>query len=128
MNGNREKPVGKLRGYGKALDMAYNGSAGGFKHINVFPYINAPGVALGAVKKFDQGKTLALFNSDAALHWYRTYPATDTPTAPTGMADGVPVPPGQYMLIAMGNDTQIISDSALVFAFTIDDDEEFLKP
>lgn len=121
MKAKREKILPKS--YAKAIDLAYNDSAGAIKGIPVWPEITSFGVALSSVQTYDTGKTLLLFNNDTSVHYYAMAPLNGTaPTAPSGPTSGIPVPAGAMILISLGDNGQIISDSGNLYAYTIDDD------
>lgn len=121
MNGQRQKPNDKKRGYPLAIDLAYNDPAGALRTIPVMPKFASYGVALDTAQGYDMGSMLGIFNSDTAVHYIATGP-DNTVAAPTGPTDGIPVLPGQMVYVALGDDKYIIADAATVFAYEIDDD------
>ena len=69
----------------------------------------AVGVGLGSVVR--------VFNSDAAVHYVAI--GDLGMLAPTSPADGIPVPPGQYVTLNSGDHMFMFSDSALVFGYKL---------
>ena len=116
----RNRPGPSVIGAQKAMDMAYNDESGGLKVVGQILGDLQPIGAISAIQKTEQGKTIALFNSDTAIHWVKFGDASVA--APTGFADGLPVPPGQYSFFSVGRNCGFRSDSALVFAYVLQDD------
>lgn len=120
MNGQREKLNDKVRGYPKAIDLAYNDPAGALRTIPVYPRFNGYGTAIATAQGYDKGSTLGIFNSDSAIHYVATGAAAMG--APSGPTNGIPVPAGQWIFIHLGDDTHVRADNAAVYAYKIDDD------
>jgi len=55
------------------------------------------------------GATVWCFNTDTAAHYVKT--GGSSVAAPTGLADGIAIPAGDYFAVCMGLDTYIRSDS-----------------
>jgi hypothetical protein len=121
MEARREKRHPK--GYAKLLDLCYEDAAGAIRVIPVMPEITSFGVALGTLQKYETGTMLLLLNTDSTIHYYAMAPLSGTaPVAPSGPTSGIPVMPMSQLLIALGDNGQIVSDSGSVYAYRIDDD------
>jgi hypothetical protein len=123
MTGNRQKPTISAQGLAKAAEVEYNQYAGAKKVMGpILGKLEPLGAANPAVS-VNRGSTIAFWNSDTAVHYVAmgTPPGT-TPTTPTSPANGIPLPPSEYTILAMGQDNTFISDSALVYAFEVLDD------
>lgn len=73
--------------------------------------------ALNVAVKVGEGCQIRIWNNDTAAHFVKF--GDSTVTAPTTPADGIPVPPKDYVLLGMGENTHIIADSAQVFGYRI---------
>lgn len=120
MNGKREKVNEKLKSYAKLLELVYNEAAASLKQSDVRLKIANGGVAASTARGFDKGSLVALFNSDTAVHFYAT--GGSAMGAPSGATNGIPVFPGSLIVVPLGDDTYIRSDSALVFVYAVDED------
>jgi hypothetical protein len=120
----RAKSSNNTRGYAAAIEYAYNDAAGASKAINMLGHLVPLGAA-NTVQSPGQGRTIAFFNSNAStVRWVRF--GNNTVTAPTGYADGVPLPPGEYTILGLGPNTSYIANNADVFAYEVVD-ETFLN-
>ena len=117
----RTKDGFQAAGANAALDMAYNDKSGALKTLGTTKGHLLPIGALNPGKEIALGSMVHVFNSDTAIHYVITGEA-GVVTAPTGPANGIPVPPGEYIAISMGQDQEIISDSATVFGYLVDDE------
>ena len=108
----------------KALDLAYNDRAGALKTLGpILGKVSMLG-ALNAAKGAEQGDLIAVYNNSGAVSFVKTG-TTSAVTAPVGAADGVPVPPNSYIIIAMGEDNYIIASAATTFGYKILDDTNY---
>lgn len=71
--------------------------------------------ALNAAKRGEQGQSIMVFNTDTSVHYVRTGAAAVA--APTGGTDGIPVMAESFLIISLGPDEFLRSDSALVFGY-----------
>lgn len=117
----REKIALKLKSYAKALDIAYSDAAGALKTVPSGHKLSNGGQALNAAVGFDYGKIVAVFNNSNVVCFVATGPTAGV-AAPTGPTNGIPVPAYSWQYVSLGDDCYIISNSANVFAFTVDDD------
>jgi hypothetical protein len=117
----REKVALKLKSYAKALDIAYNDASGALKTVPSGHKLSNGGQSLGTSVPFDYGQVLAIFNNSNVVAFVKTGPTTAV-AAPTGPTNGIPVPAYSWLYISLGDDCFVISNSASVFAYTIDDD------
>lgn len=117
----REKIALKLKSYAKALDIAYSDAAGALKTVPSGHKLSNGGQALNAAVGFDYGKIVAVFNNSNVVCFVATGP-TAAVLAPAGPTTGIPVPAYSWQYVSLGDDCYIISNSANVFAFTVDDD------
>jgi hypothetical protein len=117
----REKLASKLKSYAKALDVAYSDAAGALKTVPSGHKLSNGGQALGSAVGFDFGKIVAVFNNSSSVAFVATGP-TSSVAAPTDPTDGIPVPAYSWLYLSLGDDCYIISDSASVFAYSVDDE------
>ena len=81
--------------------------------------------ALDKATNIGFGMNVRIFNSDAATHFVAV--GVLGMAAPTGPADGYPIPAGQYITINTADLGGLIrSDSALVFGYRMIRDSQFL--
>lgn len=120
----RKKASDAATGGNDVLDISYNRYVGGLKMIPVQGQLTVLGSLAAAVALPDIGTLVAVFNPTAAPLYVKFGAAAVT--APTGGADGIAIPAGQYITLAAGNNTHIISNGA-VFGYVIEDDT-FLAP
>ena len=76
--------------------------------------------ALDTARGVGRGLTVGCFNNSAAVVFVATGDASMA--APTGPADGIPVPAYSYVFVALGQDNTIISNSANCFGYLVQDD------
>lgn len=117
----REKLALKLKSYAKALDVAYVDAAGALKTVPSGHKLSNGGQALNAAVGFDFGKIVAVFNNSNVVTFVATGP-TAAVSAPTGPTNGIPVPAYSWLYLSLGDDCYIISNSASVFAYSVDDE------
>jgi hypothetical protein len=120
----RTKPNFQAAGGNAALDLAYNDKSGALKTLGITKGHLIIMGALNSGKEVALGSMIHIFNSDTAIHYVATGAAGGV-TAPTSPANGIPVPPGQYITISMGQDQEIISDSATVYGYLVDDETSY---
>jgi hypothetical protein len=109
-----------------SLDYAYSDASGTYKVMTGFG-APAPVGALGSAYNTQLGTTMMFFNSDTAVHYVKFGGAAVT--APSGPADGIPLPPGQLVVMNIGpTNSAVISDSALVFGYTVGDETYCTPP
>jgi len=80
---------------------------------------------LATAKSANPGATIYCYNEDTATHWVKT--GASAVAAPTGSANGIPIPPTSYFAVATGMDSFIRSDSNKVFGFLLYDDSELVE-
>ena len=98
--------------------IAFDTVAGGKGWFQVAPKLSIVG-ALDAAKGVGMGRVLWIFNSDLTAVHYVAVGAVGM-GAPTGGADGIGVPPGQYICINTADAGGFVrSDSALVFGYAV---------
>lgn len=116
----RDKASGKIKGIAKTADITYNEQAGAQKMLGpILGRLSYIGAA-NTQKSLDLGKLVAFFNNDTAVHFIKI--GNGTLSAPTGPADGIPLPAGVYTILSMWTDRSFISDSLNVHAYLIEDD------
>lgn len=120
----RTKETDKIRGFSNIPDMEYNEPAGAIKVLGPIVGKLVPAGAADSERRFEAGVTIAFFNSDTVVHWV-AFGATGL-AAPTGYADGIPLAPRQFTVLAAGADTAAISDSAGVFAYWVIDESKYV--
>ena len=78
---------------------------------------NAEGLlgALNTAKRCGKFKPVMVFNVSAAVVYVKF--GDSTVTAPTGGADGVPIPPNNYVVLASGQNEFVISNVATTFGY-----------
>lgn len=74
--------------------------------------------ALNSAKKVGAGSPVMVFNSGASTD-YVTFGAA-TVSAPSGAADGIPIPSQQSVLLNSGDSEWIISKAATTFGYKAD--------
>ena len=116
----REKIALKLKSYAKALDIAYSDAAGALKTVPSGHKLSNGGQALNVAVGFDYGKIVAVFNNSNVVCFVKT--GDSSVAAPTNATNGIPVPAYSWQYVSLGDDSYIISNSANVFAFSVDDD------
>jgi hypothetical protein len=119
----RKKDNFDAAGGNAALDLAYNDKSGALKvlgptmgHLILLGALNN-GVLVGL------GSMVQVFNSDTVVHYVST--GASGAGAPSSPANGIPVPPGQYITISTGPDQQIRSDSSTVYGYLVDDETTY---
>lgn len=117
----RQKTNADTRGPGNIVDRVYNEAAGAIKNLPILGYLIPKGPASPAVEAESKGQTFAFFNSDTAVHYVTMGPGPAAPAAPSSPANGIPIPPLSYVTLAMKDNLWFVSDSALVFAYWVDD-------
>lgn len=116
----RKLDASNTRDQAEVSGSIYSPVCGGQKNLEIGKKLRIMG-ALDAAKSVERsGATVYCYNSDTAVHFVATGGAAVA--APTDGTDGIPVPPGQYFAIAVGLDVYIISDSALVFGYELEDE------
>lgn len=110
----------------ESLNLTYNDKAGAFKQLGPIKGHLIPMGNLGTQVLVNAGSTIWVFNSDTAIHYVIT--GASGLAAPTGPANGIPVPPGEYICISNAGDNGIRSDSALVFGYLVDDETVYNTP
>lgn len=123
----REKVGNDKRGPNVSIENEYNDWAGACKVLGpvqgvlkILGSLGTPGV-----KTPQFGATVAVFNNSATVDFVAVGP--QTATAPTGGANGIPVPPYAYIYVSMGANQFIISAAATTFGYLVVD-ETYLTP
>lgn len=126
-----ERNTPKPRGPMQALELSYNDQAGA---LNVTSRVIPPirkflgdivaskpieGSTLIQNKRRTGGYVLCV-NTTGAFLFVGT--SKTSPASVTGGADGIPIPPNDWVIISMGEDVHIISSGAGVFGYEIDAD------
>lgn len=104
-----------------ATILEYNRYAGAQKQIDGGAVLEILG-PLNVAKNVAQGATVYCYNNSASTAFVRTYPHGATPVAPTGISDGIAIPPNSYMVINMWEDCTIIASAATVGGYKLKDD------
>lgn len=120
----RKKPSDAVSGGNEVLDISYNRYAGALKMLPVAGMLTPIGSLISAVALPDLGTTVAIFNPTGGVLYVKF--GDSTVTAPTGGADGIPVPPSQYITLAAGPYGYVISNGPM-FGYLVGDDA-YLAP
>ena len=120
----RKKASDAVSGGNEVLDISYNRYAGALKMLPVAGMLTPIGSLATKVALPDLGTTVAIFNPTTGVLYVKF--GNNTVTAPTGGADGIPVPAGQYLTLASGPYGYVIASGA-VFGYLVEDDA-FLAP
>jgi hypothetical protein len=118
----RQKTNADTRGPGNIIDRVYNEAAGANKQLPILGYLVPKGAASPAIEAQAKGQTFAFFNSDTAVHFVAMGLGPTAPVAPSSPANGIAIPPMSYVTLAMKDNLWFVSDSALVFAYWVDDE------
>lgn len=106
-------------GMAAAQDMGWNDQAGAHKVMGPNLGVLTPvGDASTSLPRLP-GSTMVFFNADNSIHYVKF--GGSTVTAPTGPADGIPVPPGTLLTLGFGDNTNVISDTNDVYAYDVAD-------
>lgn len=114
--------------------MVANARAGANKTLSVGPQLRTPAgatqvqgaTANAAAVKYNPGTTLALFNNAATVAWATMNKVADGAlTAPTGIANAIPLKPNDWTLLNMGENDQLQTSAATVGVYVIEDDTTF---
>jgi hypothetical protein len=118
-NKQRQKANTGIRGVHTVDELVYNEAAGARKVLPLGGLLTPVG-ALGAAYNAGAGATVAVFNNTASPIFFAVGDAAVV--APTGPANGVPVPAYSYFYASLGANTHIIASSASGFGFLVSDD------
>ena len=121
----REKFAGKLKSFAKALDIAYNDSAGALKTVPSGHKLSNGGTALNAAVGFDFGAIVGVFNNSNVVVFVKTGPSSAV-TQPTNPTNGIAIPAYSWLYLSLGDDCYIISNSANAYGYAVDD-ETYVK-
>ena len=126
INFRRKKQSQAVTGGNDAIDTSYNRPAGGLKVINLHGMLTPLGDASTAKDTGDKGSLVALFNPSSTAVVYAKFGDVSTVSAPTNGANGVAIPPLQYVSLACGLGSWVIT-SGLCYAYLIEDDTYLTK-
>jgi len=119
----RNKPQDFIRGGMTIQDLVFNERAGAYKVIGpILGDVIIKGSLATAVQVM-AGSLIAVFNNSAAVAFVKTGDATVT--APTDGSNGIPIKPYDYLIISMGENSYIISNTADVFGYLINDETTY---
>lgn len=80
----------------------------------------APKGAIATAVKVGDGQPVMVFNSDTNPHYVKF--GDESVAAPSGPANGIPIPAGQFLVLNSGANMWIRSDSATVYAYSGDNE------
>lgn len=102
----------------------YNDQAGAQKVLGPLTgVLSFLGDAQAGINVPTMGATVAIYNDDSVTHWI-AYGAAAAPSAPTGGANGIAVPPHAYIYLSMGANRFLKADNVTgkTWAYLVADD------
>ncbi len=119
-------------GSGDIASNAYNNRAGAIKNLPVGPElaltngaVQVQGLTANAADlRLAPGTLVALFNNAATVAWATMSPAAIA-TAPTGIANAIPLKPNDWTVLSMGENNFLRTSTATVGVYIIVDDTTF---
>jgi len=122
MNKIRSKPSQDRYGADMATEDAFNQYAGAAKIMGpIFGVVQQYLGALNAAVGVDLGSLVAVYNNSTSTSFV-ALGTSNTVSAPTNPSNGIAVPPNSYLIIPMGQNNWIISNSATTFGYWLQDD------
>ena len=106
---------------GAITSVEHNVLAGGKKHVAVGPALTIVG-ALNVARSVGIGASLWIYNNSATVGFVRTFAPGESPAAPTGISDGIAVPPNAYIYLNTGTKMSIIGSAATLACYLVQDD------
>lgn len=118
----RKKAGIDIRGPQTIGEQRWNEPAGADKVLPVNGLFRKPylGPLTNAVEVSEKGKTVAVYNDSAVTAYVAT--GDSTLTAPTSAANGIAVPPYEYMYVSMGEDLWVRGSASTVYGYEMVDD------
>lgn len=121
MNNFRQIPSNAKVGPADSQNLGFNQQAGAHKVLGpILGNVSNLGALNTAKFASARGKLIAVYNNSASTAFAKTGDASVT--APTGGADGICLTPNSYTIIALFQDTHIITNAATCFGYEIVDD------
>lgn len=118
----RQKVSADLVDLPRIGNVEYNPKAGALKVLGpIMGSLVPKGECSAGLGMERAGATCAFFNNGEEVHFIAFGTAVGM-TAPTGPADGVPVPPGQFIVLAFGDKLACKSDTSDVYAYLVEDE------
>jgi len=84
------------------------------------------GLSVPSGKGGKAGGYVLIFNNSATVSFVKTGTDASNLPAPTGGANGIPIPPNDWLVISMGSNKYIRANAATTFGYVIDD-ESFIS-
>lgn len=99
----------------------HNDQAGAQKQISAGPVRIILG-SMAAALHIKAGSTVYCYNNSGTTAFVATFAKDATPVAPTGITNGIAIPPNSYIEVGMGTNTKIIASAATVGGYLLLDD------
>jgi hypothetical protein len=106
---------------GAITSVEHNVLAGAKKSVLVGPALTIVGT-LGSARSVGIGASLWIYNNSATVGFVRVFAPGESASAPTGLADGIAVPPNSYIYLNTGTKMSIIGSAATLGCYLVQDD------
>lgn len=105
---------------GSIFGLTFNQGAGANKVVSSGPSLKIIG-PLNVARQFQEGSILWIYNNSSTVGFVKFAQTGVLITAPTGLSDGIAIPPNQYLQLSIGSNTQVIGSAATLGCYLMED-------